>query len=719
METNEHAGINTPALQSRMKVQEQLDAIFTPKNVAVIGASRTPGKVGRDIVMNLKKGGFGGRIIPVNPSADRILGLRCHKSLKNFKGSVDLGVVAVPKPVVLAAVQDALDAGARAIAVITAGFRETGTEGARLERDLADLCASRQARLLGPNCLGVINTHHRMNASFAGQMPAPGGISVFSQSGALCTAIVDMAATRGLGLAKLVSLGNKADLSEVDFLQALGKDEQTRVIVGYLEDIGSGDEFVRAAEDASWAKPVVILKAGVTEAGIRAASSHTGGLAGTDMAYGAAFRRSGVIRADSFQALFDNASALAVQPLPQGPRVLIVTNAGGPGTMAADAVEKAGLTVAQIAGNTGAALRERLPRESSVGNPIDVLGDADPERYSLAVSAGQADEAVDAVIVILTPQAMTKPVETARAIASCVRKDKPILAAFMGGEDVQSGRKELVAAGIPFYSAPERAVAALKAMHDYTVWRRRSPRVVTRFRVHRRRVERIVARHLRGGRTHIGEVKSKEILRAYGFRIPEGHMACSAAEAVEIADRIGYPVAAKIVSRDIVHKSDLGGVKLNLAAAEDVRDAFDLMMLRIQQRAPEARLDGVYVEKMLARGLEVILGMSRDPQFGPMLMFGLGGIFVEVMKDVTFHLAPITAEEAVQMLQSTRSYELLEGARGQQGVDLQAIASGLQRISQLVTDFPRIAELDINPFIVGDVGTEPFVADARITLIPS
>ncbi len=693
-----------------------LDKLFTPQAIAVLGASRTPGKVGHDIVANLISGGYQGQILPVNPAAEEILGLPCLKSIKEATDRIDLAIVVLPARLVLAAVQEALEAGVAAIVVITAGFKETGKEGAELEARIAELCRNRKVPLLGPNCLGLINTEHRMNASFAARMPQSGGISVISQSGALCTAILDLAAGRHLGIGKMVSLGNKAVLTEGDLLLALAADEQSRVIIAYLEDIACGDEFVKAATEAATAKPVVILKAGTTAAGQRAASSHTGVLAGAEIAYGAAFKRSGVIRADSFEALFDYATLLAMQPLPKGNRILIITNAGGPGTMAADAVEKAGMVVTSIDRNLATALRARLPAAASVGNPIDVLGDAEPARYVAALTAAQDDPAVDAIVVILTPQAMTRPAETARAIAGCLSGDKPVVAAFMGGADVMPGRDELVAAGLPDYPSPERAVAALKAMVEYAAWRRRPPRIVTRFPVNRRRVERIITRRLRTNRLQIGEVKAKSILDAYGFQIPDGYLATKASEAVEIAERIGYPVAMKIVSPDIIHKSDLGGVRLNVTNSEGVEDAYDLMMLRIAQRAPEAWIEGIYVEKMLARGLEVIIGMNRDPQFGPMLMFGLGGIFVEVMKDVTFHLAPITREEAIQMLMSTRSYEILKGKRGHRGVDLAAIATGLQRISQLTTDFPQIAELDINPFIVGEVGTEPVVADARMSL---
>ena len=695
-----------------------MESLLTPGSVAVIGASRTPGKVGHELVANLKAGGFEGLIVPINPSADDVLGLTCYPDLAAAGGSIDLAVVAVPAAAVLSAVEQSIAAGAGAIVVITAGFKEVGAEGLALEQRVAKLCTARGVRLLGPNCLGLINAHHGMNASFASQMPQPGGISVISQSGALCTAILDWAAGRHLGLAKLISMGNKADLSETDFLTAFAQDDQTRVIVGYLESIGNGDEFIKAAEHATARKPVIIFKSGVTQAGVKAASSHTGSLAGADMAYGAAFARAGVIRAATFEAMFDYATAFAMQPLPRGRRVAIITNAGGPGIMAADAVEQSGMVVAPLAGATAAALAQKLPAAASVGNPIDVLGDADPERYVMAVKAAQEDDSVDAIIVILTPQAMTRPAETARAIAAASRGEKPILASFMGGADVMPGREELVACSLPDYTSPERAVAALHAMCDYADWRQRPARVVTRFPVNRRRVERILRRHTRARQFQVGEAAAKDILAAYDFRVPAGQLVAGADEAVDAAEKIGYPVAMKIASPDIIHKSDLGGVKLNLGSPDAVRDAFDLMMLRIRQRAPEARIEGVYLEQMCRKGREVILGMTRDPQFGPMLMFGLGGIFVEVMKDVTFHIAPITADEAMQMLESTKSFSLLKGVRGQASVDLPAIAMGLQRISQLVTDFPRIMEMDINPFIVGEVERESVAADARITLRP-
>jgi len=519
-----------------------------------------------------------------------------------------------------------------------------------------------------------------------------------------------------LGLSKLISIGNKADINEIDMLEWLSEDEKTRVIVGYLESIIDGKKFIQTAERVTSKKPVIILKVGTTAAGIKAASSHTGSLAGTDVAYGAAFRRSGVIRADSFEQLFDFAKALDMQPLPRGKSVAIVTNAGGPGIICADAIENAGMSVAQLDHQSATALKKKLPEAASIGNPIDVLGDADPERYHVAVKTALDSDSVDAVITILTPQTMTKAFETAKTISKFTHAGKPILACFMGGSDVLPGRAELVSSRLPDYTSPERAALSLKAIYEYSLWRERPARVLARYPVNRRRVERIlkICRNMK--RSQVGETEAKKILKAYGFDIPKGEICVSVDQAVEMAEYIGYPVAMKIVSRDIIHKSDIGGVKINLQDSEAVRDAYDLMMMRIKRLLPDIRLEGVYVEEMASKGREVILGMSRDPQFGPMMMFGLGGIFVEVMKDVSFNLAPITKSEAMQMLETTRSYEYLSGIRGQAAVDIESIAIGLQRMSQLVTDFPQIKEMDINPFIVGTMGVQSVAADARITL---
>jgi acetyltransferase len=693
-----------------------LESLLYPQTVAVIGASRNTEKVGGAIMANLIKGQFKGTIVPINPEAPEVLGLKAYKSLTEFGGKIDLSVIVVGGKYVKDAVQSSIEAGAKTIVVITAGFKEVGAKGAEAERELVDLCRSASVRMMGPNCLGVLNTHHHLNATFAPSVPPSGRISVLSQSGALCVAILDWAASQKIGLGKVISFGNKADLNEVDFIEALAEDKETNVIVGYLESIKEGDKFLRVAEQAAAIKPVVVLKVGVTQAGAKAASSHTGSLAGADMAYWAAFKRSGVIRAETFEALFDYALAFSFQPIPAGDRVCVITNAGGPGIMAADAAEQMGLKMVAPSEASKEKLKAVLPPTAAFGNPVDVIGDADPERYVKAFEILQEDENIDAFVIVSTPQNMTKPLELAEKISQANKGTKPVLTSFMGGEEVEKAKVRLMELGIPNYPAPDRAVAALKAMCDYAAWKCRPARVVARFPVNRHRVERVINWHTRSDIHQVGEVEAKEILRAYDFKILDGQLARIADEAVEVANRIGYPVVLKISSPEIIHKSDFGGVRINLANSEQVRDAFDLMMLRVQRRAPNAYIRGAFVEKMGARGREVILGMTRDPQFGPMLMFGLGGIFVEVMKDVTFYLAPITSEEAMQMLKGTRSYALLKGARGQAPVDLEAIAGALQRISQLATDYPQIKELDINPFIVGEVGAEAYVADARMTL---
>lgn len=694
-----------------------LEALFYPETIAIVGASRTPGKVGHLMLANLIAGGFKGAIVPINPQAEEILGIRAYVNFAAYGGKVDLSLIIVPQPQVKAMVLASIEAGAKAVAIISVGFKEATEEGAALEHQIAELCKLRQVQLLGPNCLGLINTDNQMNAFYAVNMPRPGGIAMISQSSAICAAFLDrLADCQDLGVSKFINIGNKADITEIELLQALAQDEQTKVIVGYLESISAGDRFVKAAEDASIQKPVVILKAATTMAGRKAVAAHSGELLGTDTAYGAAFKRAGVVRADTFGALFDIAMAFSLQPLPRGDRVLVLTNAGGLGIMAVDAIERAGLQVGYLEPRSATALRKELPESATIYNPLDLVGDAGADRYGKALQTALADPNIDAIIVIFVARVTSRPLETAEAIVACgAGRQKPVVVSFMG-EDHQEARAHLKAGGVPDYDSPEHAVAAIKAMCEYVAWQRRPPRVVTRFKVNRRKVERIIARKMRSNRLLVSEMKAKDILAAYDFQVPKGYLVSRVEEAFEAAERIGYPVAMKIVSAEIVDKKELGGVRLNIANRQGIRDAFDLMILRAGQLRPQPLIEGIYVEKMLERGIEVILGMERDPQFGPMLMFGLGGIFIEILKDVAFHLAPITFDEAMQMLKSTKSYQILIGTRAEQGVDLAVIAKCLQKISQLATDFPQIAELEINPLIVGDKGTEPYVADARIVL---
>jgi len=695
-----------------------LEKFFNPRSVAIVGASREKGKVGHEILTSLIAGGYPGEIYPVNPKTDQIEGLACYPSLDDIGTPPDLVIIVVPARVVPDVMQQCARLKVTSAIIISAGFKEVGKEGAELERKVAQIAKSAGVRVIGPNCLGVIVPSAKLNASFGGEMPAAGSIGYVSQSGALMAAILDMANADRIGFSKLISIGNKADINELDVIRALGEDDESKVIAGYLESITDGDEFVKAAESLSLSKPILLMKSGGTGAGAAAASSHTGSLAGVETAYECAFDRAGIVRCPSIQAQFDYAQAFAYQPLPAGRRVAVITNAGGPGIMAADAIEREGLTFAELSDVTKKALAEDLPPAANVQNPVDVLGDALADRYEFAVRTVLADPNVDIVLVLLTPQVMTQAGATADAVARVSRENpnKTVLACFMGAQEVEDGVAVLREGKIPQYTSPESAVATIKALCNYAKWHSKPKRVVKLFPVNRRRVEKIIERHLRRSIYEIGELESKEILEAYGFTTPNGSLATTAEHAANIADQLGYPVVLKIWSPDILHKSDVGGVRLNLNAPQEVMDAFDLMMLRVPRQRPEADILGVLVQQMCKKGQEVILGMKRDPQFGPMMMFGMGGIYVEVLKDVSFYLAPLTGDEARQMLVQTKTYGLLKGARGQEGIDIDVVAEGLQRLSQLVTEFPQIQEMDINPYVVGPAGTRPIAVDARITV---
>ncbi len=695
-----------------------LEGFFDPRTVAVVGASRQKGKVGHEIVANLVRGGFGGAVYPVNPKADEVEGLRCYPDLKSIETPPDLAVVSVPAKAVSAVIRECGQVGCKSAIVITAGFKETGDEGRRLEEELSQTARRAGVRIIGPNCLGVLVPGKKLNASFGGDLPEAGGIGYVSQSGALLTAILDSAKASGIGFSMLVSIGNKADLDELDVLEALYNHEDTSVIAGYLESVTDGKSFLRLAEEISHRKPILLLKAGGTTAGARAASSHTGSMAGSETAYEVVFQRAGIVRCDSIKTQFDYAQAFAYQSLPRGTRVAIVTNAGGAGIMATDAVERQELRFAKFSDETLTKLSENLPAAANVNNPVDILGDALADRYEFAMDAVLSDENVDVVVVLLTPQAMTDCSGSARAAVAASRRheDKPVLACFLGGEKVAEAAGILRDGGVPPYDSPESAVRTIKVMHDYVRWRSRPKRVVRLFPVNRHKVEKIITRHIRENIREVGEAEAKAVLEAYGFVTPKGAIATTADQAANVADQLGYPVVMKIWSPDIVHKTDVGGVRIGLRNAREVHDAFDLMMYRVPKQAPEADVLGVLLQEQVSAGKEVILGMHRDPNFGPLLMFGMGGTMVEVLRDVSFHLAPLTPEEAREMLARTRTYQLLQGVRGEEGVDIDAVAEGLRRVSQLVTEFPQIEEMDINPYVVGPPGTTSVAVDARMSV---
>ncbi|MCK4764687.1 MAG: acetate--CoA ligase family protein [Candidatus Aminicenantes bacterium] len=692
------------------------DTMLRPRSIAVIGASENTAKVGYSVLANLLAEGFPGDIYPINPTKKTIQGVKCYPSLADVPGVIDLAVIMIGRDHVLQVLKDCIKKRVPSVITITAGFGESDAEGKKLHHELVRLIKEGKITHMGPNCLGLINPWEKLNAAFGLPAGEPGHIALFSQSGALITAIQDWGASNRLGFSMVASIGNKATLDEVDFLEYLEDEPNTRVIAAYLEDISRGQEFMKAAERVGKTKPIVILKSGRTQAGAKAASSHTGSLAGADMAYDCAFERTGVIRADSIEHLFDVASALAYQPLPVGDRIVVVTNAGGPGIMMADVLEMAGLKVADLKEETKKKLAAVLPGAASIHDPVDVLGDAGGDRYRDALRILVDSDDNDGLIVILTPQKMTDVEGTAQAIVD-VSKDakKPILACFMGAEAVAPGVEILQDHHIPQYPIPERAARAMLEMVQHQRHCSRPPRVAPRYPVNRNPVVKIIKSHRSREMCEIGEYDAKAILRAYNFDLPPATLAGTIDDAVRFGAQVGYPLAMKISSPDILHKSDVGGVKVGLDNASEVEDAFELMMLRIKRQKPEAEIRGVLLEKMAA-GREVIIGMKKDPQFGPMLMFGQGGIFVEVLKDVTFNLTPLTREEGFEMIRRTRTYKLLTGFRGQPGVDIEAIVDNLVRVSQLVMDFPEIEEIDINPLMVGREGDGAIVVDARIII---
>jgi len=695
-----------------------LDKFFNPKSVAIVGASRQKGKVGYEILKSMIEAGFSGKIFPVNPQSDTIENIKCYPDLTSIGQSPDLVVIVVPAKAVANVMQECANLGVKAVVIITAGFKEVGEEGRKLEQQVIQIARQAGIRVIGPNCLGLIVPKNKLNASFGGTLPVVGSIGYLSQSGALLAAILDMANANGIGFSKLVSIGNKADVDELDIIDALAEDDDTKVIAGYLENITDGNTFVGHAERISQKKPILLMKAGVSAAGAKAASSHTGSLAGSETAYEAVFERAGVIRCLSLNAQFDFAQGFAYQPLPKGNSVAVITNAGGAGIMAADAIEKLHLTFAKLSDETKHRLAEKLPPAANFHNPIDVLGDALADRYEFALDIALDDPNVNSVLILLTPQAMTDAEGTAKVLVDVVKRKpgKPVFASFLGAEKVVRANAILREGKIPNYDSPEAAALTIKVMTEYVRWRARPKRIVRLFPVNRHKVETIVERHLRQGVGQIGEAESKEILEAYGFVTPKDAIANTAEQAVNIAEQIGYPVVLKIWSPDIIHKSDVGGVRVGLETSQEVMDAFDLMMFRIPKKVPNAKILGVLVQTMCSRGKELILGMHRDPHFGPLMMFGMGGTMVEVLKDVAFYLAPLTADEARQMLKNTKTYRMLQGVRGEEGVDIDAIAEGLQRLSQLVTEFPQIKEMDINPYMVGPEGTVPIAVDARISV---
>lgn len=687
-----------------------LQPFFDPRSVAIIGASRDPSKVGGSVLANLRAAGFEGRVIPVNASAETVQGLAAVPSILAVEGPVDLAVIAVPAPAVLPAIEECARKGVGGAVVISAGFREIGAEGRERERKLREWLAHRPLRVLGPNCLGWIRPSKRLNVTFAPGMPLPGGIAFISHSGALAVAILDWARDRRMGFSLFASLGNQADLTESDVLEAAAHDPETRVIVGYIEGLADGRRFFRALREAAALKPVVLLKAGRSAAGARAVSSHTGALAGSDAAFDAAVKQAGAVTAPSVEGLFDLARGLATQPLPRGRRLLVLTNGGGLGIVATDAAGEAGLEVVPLDEGARERLRAVLPPTASVGNPVDIVGDADAARYGNALRAA-GPESADAAVVVLTAQATTESLGVARAIVGATRSwPIPVMASFVGGARVAAGARAVEEAGIPCYAFPEHAVAALGRMALLASRRSRARGEARRADPPAGLASLLTALESRGGKM-LGMGELGPLLDAYGIPMARAELASSVEEAAEAAVRIGFPVAVKIASPDITHKTDVGGVRLGCRSREEVAEAAGAMLRAVRDAQPSAAVDGFLVQRMLRPGHELLLGMICDEQFGPLVMVGFGGIYVEVLKDTAARLAPVSPGEALEMLAELRMAPVLGGIRGRPAANRQALADMVSRFSRLAVDVPGLLELELNPVVADEEGAT--AVDAR------
>jgi len=707
-----------PKRPTRRSPSESLDAIFRPRSVAVIGASRRRQTIGREILANLVNYGFQGPVYPVNPTADAIHSIRCFRSIGDIPGPVDLAIVTVAKDHVLSVVKACGKKGVRGLVVITAGFKEIGSDGAKLEAKLKAVLARFRMRMIGPNCMGVVNTEDdvTLNATFAATSPVRGNVGFVSQSGALGEAILADAVDNGLGVAMFVSMGNKTDVSGNDLLEYWEDNPDVHAILMYLESFGNPRRFTTIARRVTRKKPIVAVKAGRTAQGARAATSHTGSIVGLDIASDTLLEQCGVLRVSSMEEMFTLAQALASQPVPSGDRIAIVTNAGGPGILCTDALIGAGLTLATLQAKTRKALAKVLPPEAAVGNPVDMIASADASRYRAALELVTKDPGVDGVIAIFVSPIMIDAYEVAVAIASAAVRVKPVLSVFMGKQRSAEGVAWLRDHRVPVYRFPENAAAAMAGLARYRVLRDRPIGKTVTFATDRPRALRAIAAARKAGRTLLSTREVSEVLAAYGFPLAPSRVCTTAAEAIEAAHALGYPVVLKAASDVISHKSDVGGVTLDVRNADEVAGAFVAMRSRL--RSTDAKMK-IQVQRMVAGGRETILGMTRDAQFGPVLMFGLGGIFVEVMKDVSVRIHPLTDLDARAMIERIKGYPLLAGARGEKPVDLDFLEQSLLRLSQLVGELEDELEgLDLNPLIVTGKRETSFVVDARVALVP-
>lgn len=696
-----------------------LDCIFRPRSIAVIGASRRKRTLGREIIHNLIEGEFNGPIFPVNVHATVVHSLKAYKNVLDIEDEVDLAIIVVPKKHVMSVVEECGKKGVKGLVVITAGFGEVDAEGQKREAELLDIVHKHNMRMIGPNCMGIINSNAdiQMNATFAPTQPIPGDISFMSQSGALGVSILEMANDLKIGISMFASIGNKTDISGNDLLQYWKDNPQTRMILLYLESFGNPRKFTKIAKSISKFKPIIAVKSGRTAAGAKAASSHTGALAGLDFAADALFAECGVLRVNSVEEMFELVVALDNQPIPQGSRVAVLTNAGGPGILATDAIVNSTLKMANLADETRKALRKVLPAEASVENPVDMIASANDVAYRNALDLLLSDDNVDSVIIIFVPPITVDAMGVARTMVEITRKHptKTALVCFMSAE--KESINELRRNKLPVYLFPESAVRALSTMDKYRRWCIKQDGVVKSFAVDRQKVAGVIEVARAEDRKQLSDVEVATILDAYGFARPKSRLVSTAAEAIEFSKELDTPIVLKVVSPDILHKSDVGGVQVDLRSADEIEKAFNTMRKKLDGLKPAPKVDGFLAQEMVKGGKETVIGMSYDNSFGALIMFGLGGIYVEILKDVAFKIAPLTDIDAQEMIDSLRSSPLLKGVRGEKPVNTGMIVETLLRLSQLVTEFYEIAEIDINPFIVFEDREKCKAVDARIRLI--
>jgi len=687
--------------------------------VAVVGATNNTEKLGWFIVHNLLTYGFKGPVYPVNPKAKEVHSVKAYPSVAAIPDPVDLAVIVVPARFVKKVFQDCAKKGVKGAVVITAGFKEIGGDGVKLEQEINRIAQRAGIRFIGPNCMGIIHTHPdlKLDTTFGTTPAMPGKIAFMSQSGAMCVAILNHAKSEMIGFSKFVSMGNKTNISGNDLLEDFGQDPDTDIILMYIENFGNPRNLTPLAKRISMKKPIIVVKSGRTKAGALAASSHTGAIAGLDAAAEALFKQCGMMRATSIEELFDYAVALESQPLPKGRRIAVLTNAGGPGIMTADAIEGLELEMAKFSSETEKKLRSYLPQEASVRNPVDMIAGATPEMYRKCLKAIISDRNVDAIIALNVPLVLKAEVETAQAIVDVGRfSSKPILACFLGKKEYSPGVRHMTENNIPTYRFPESAVKAMRMLYHYGQWLKKDKGKVNRYKVDKKKAMAQIRKARKAGRDWLDQREVRQLLEAYGFKFSKTYLAKDEDEAVTLAKRLNFPVVMKIDSPDVIHKWDVGGVALDVHNEREVRRAYGHIIKGVRSKVKGARINGVRIEGMVKKGKEIILGMSLDPIYGPLLMYGLGGIYVEAFKDVTFRLVPLTDVDAKEMVDETRGAALLAGARGEKAADLKVLHEWLQRLAQLVTDIHEIAELDMNPVMVLPKGQGCLCVDARIKL---